>query len=154
MTKQQCSSVSFSTVHPSHLQVLFDENQPCFSAMMTDCHGSENNWWLTSGFPVTDSLWRKLPCLLHAPSFPLGLNSSLSGQGPLLTGSPEWHTHTPWVTAFKLKHYLNQVVNWLNSFGHSLGFWTGIIAFVHTWANCAHFTSLSSCSLDLEPAAM
>lgn len=60
-------------------------------------------------------------------------------------------TQTQWVTAFRLKHYLKQVVNWLNSFGHSLGFWTWIIAYA---SKLPIFASFSSYSLDLEPAEM
>lgn len=54
----------------------------------------ENNWLLNTEFPVTDSLWRKLLCLLCTPSFPLWLNSSLSGQGSPVTSSPEPQTNT------------------------------------------------------------
>lgn len=96
VTKQQPSSLSvshdFPSVSPPTL-VWHQSIMPLFhfdSLVLTSKRWlCEKNWLLNTGFPVTESLWRKLLCLLSTPSFPLGLNSSLSGQGSPVTSSPK-----------------------------------------------------------------
>lgn len=76
VTKQQPSSLSvchnFPSVSPPTL-VWHESIMPLFHfdglVLTSKCWLCENNWLLNTGFPVTDSLWRKLLCLLCAPSF-------------------------------------------------------------------------------------